>query len=109
MLSYLSLKKQTLVSPFPTIALFLSASLLSKTLYSLSPMPLPSSDPLPLCESGTDLAPPLMYNLGGTWHLLYHLSVGLRPSIAKETERVHFAILIHCYEKALILGNNGMP
>lgn len=109
MLSYLSLKKQTLVSPFPTIARFLSASLLSKTLCSPSPLPLPSSDHLPLCESGTDLAPPLMYNLGGTWHLLYHLSVGLWPSIAKETERVHFVFLIHCYEKALILGSNWMP
>lgn len=90
MLSYLSLKKQTLVSPFPTIALFLSASLLSKTLYSPSPVPLPSSDHLPLCESGTDLAPPLMYNLDGTWHLLYHLSLGLWPSIAKRDRKSQF-------------------
>ena len=28
-----------------------------------------------LCKPGTDLAPPLTYNLGGTWHLLYHLSL----------------------------------
>ena len=109
MLSYLSLKKQTLVSPFPTIAPFRSASLLSKTLYSPAPLSLHSSDHLPLCESGTDLAPPLMYKLGGTWHLLYHLSVGLWPSITKETGIVHFVFLIHCYEKALILGRIGCP
>ena len=44
-----------------------------------------------------------------TWHLLYHLSVGLWPLIAQETEVVHFVFLIHCYEKALILGTIGCP
>lgn len=96
-------KKQTLVSSFPSIAPIPSVPFSAKLL-STHHLHTPSSylTVCPLCKPGTDLAPSLTYNLGGTWDSLYHLSLAFGLWSQRRQKESHFTILIHDYEEALV-------